>query len=343
MVQPDWKSNIKGQQGNVCSTPLPCYQCLATALLLFSAINHTHPFPQFGLLSSTISVSSVAQSTFSCYRSALNRYLDFCHRFQLSSFTLNPLNVTRFVVYLAQTGVAYPSIRSYLSGIRFMQIVQGLPDPCLSTDATLRCVLRGIHCLPVETQHPPWLLVTPAILQQLHDSWSSWPLEHRYDTSMLWAAVCLGFFGFMWAGKFTCPSLQAFLHRLGYRMCQWTHAKPPGLSRFTCNTQRMTLSVIGWQFALGEHISRLALLQRYLVTWREEGIAQVLFSCSETVYIIEAEVGTADAAGTGPIWNWLLSLDRAQFSDRGGISSVSRRDWGFYDPNTGSLVLIGLS
>ena len=56
----------------------------------------------------------------------LNRYLEFCHRFQLSSFPLKPLNVTCFVVYLAQTGVAYQLIRSYLSGIRFMQIVQGL-------------------------------------------------------------------------------------------------------------------------------------------------------------------------------------------------------------------------
>ena len=112
--------------------------------------------------------SSVAPSTFSCYHSALNWYLDFCHHFQLSSFPLNPINVTHFVVYLAQTCVAYPSIQSYLSGIRFMQLVQGLPDPCLSTDATLRCVLRGIHHLPVGTQCPPRLPVTP---ERLHDSW----------------------------------------------------------------------------------------------------------------------------------------------------------------------------
>ena len=138
--------------------------------------------------------SSIAPSTASTYRSAINHYLSFCSQFRVSPLPLSQITVSRFIAHLAHSGVSHPSIRSYLSGLRFLQVMRGLPDPELSSSPLISYLLRGIRRLPSTNPRPPRLPITPQILCSLFCTWSTWPEESRFDASMLWAACCLGFF-----------------------------------------------------------------------------------------------------------------------------------------------------
>lgn len=153
---------------------------------------------------------SLAPATMATYRSAVDRYLSFCAQLHLPPLPLTQDNVSRFVACIARSGVAYQSIRVYLAGLRFYQVMNGLPDPGLTDIPLLGYVLRGIRRCPRAVTRQPRLPITPEILQMLFSSWSHVPVEENYDATMLWAATSMAFFGFMRAGEFTCSSRRAF-------------------------------------------------------------------------------------------------------------------------------------
>ena len=72
----------------------------------------------------------LAPSIHRSYESAMKKFYSFCDTYQVA----NPFPVTKhllcsFAAYMADQGLSPQTIKSYLAGIRNMQLSLGLPDP----------------------------------------------------------------------------------------------------------------------------------------------------------------------------------------------------------------------
>lgn len=93
----------------------------------------------------------IAESTQRTYRSALNKFSRFCTQFNiLSPFPVSEPLLCYFASFLAASeNISPKSLKVYLSGIRHMQVVLGLPEPReFSSLPRLRLGYRG-HTLSV--------------------------------------------------------------------------------------------------------------------------------------------------------------------------------------------------
>lgn len=131
------------------------------------------------------------------YLSAQRRYVDFCRQDGRLSphgalLPADEQSLMRFATLLADN-LNHLSIKVYLSTVRSVHIDNGFPDPLINC-LQLQRLLRGIKRVQGSAA-PKRLPITVDILQVIKRSLDLTTRDHI----MLWAACCLGFFGF-----FTC-------------------------------------------------------------------------------------------------------------------------------------------
>ena len=71
----------------------------------------------------------LAPSTTRTYASSKQRYLIFCHTYNIPPLPLSEIKLYRYVSYLSAQQLKYQSIKCYLSAIRHLQISHGFADP----------------------------------------------------------------------------------------------------------------------------------------------------------------------------------------------------------------------
>ena len=87
----------------------------------------------------------IAASTRTAYRSAQRRYAEFCTRYGVTHpYPLTEHILCHYVAFLAKEGLKHRTIKAYLSGIRYLQIMKALGKPVRSIVAPAGiCTDRG--------------------------------------------------------------------------------------------------------------------------------------------------------------------------------------------------------
>ena len=173
----------------------------------------------------------LAESTLRSYKSRKDRYVRFCTQSASCPLPVSESNLCLFVSHLADQGLKHHTIKCYLSAVRHLQIAEGFKDPFNGVNMPkLDYVMRG-----VKDQEKPStegrLPITQPILHKLREVWQADYEGVKGDTSMLWAACSLAFFGLLRVGELTSPNKKDYDSQVHLNLSDisFNHSASPSL------------------------------------------------------------------------------------------------------------------
>ena len=149
--------------------------------------------------------AGLAVSTQKVYASGWRRYLTFTQAFSLPAMSITIEKATLFVAFLGTQGLSTSSIESYLAALRHcrLRVEPSNPHPSFHSPH-MAVLLRGIKRSQAR-QGPrrQRLPITAMLMRRIKGTLASQPT--KYANRLLWAACCVGFFGFLHCSEFLIP------------------------------------------------------------------------------------------------------------------------------------------
>ena len=148
--------------------------------------------------------NSLAENTKQAYFTGINQFEKFYHGFQLQNWSpilpVSEVTLCFFAVFMAKS-VKHDTIKAYLAAIKHLHLVHNF-NLKLDTFLHLQYILRGIKRAQ-NTEKRTRLPITKCHLELFRGLLKP-NISKRVDELMLWAAICLAFFGFLRVSELTC-------------------------------------------------------------------------------------------------------------------------------------------